>query len=81
MLLALTSASRCSEIRHLYIRFYAKPERKFGFNVIKPTKMSKANKPLPVLGFERFQDDNNICVFEILEEYIFRVKPWREKSY
>ena len=49
--------------------------------MIKPTKMSKANKPLPVLEFERFQDDNNICVFEILEEYIFRVKPWREKSY
>ena len=48
--------------------------------MIKPTKTSKANKPLPVLEFERFQDDNNACVFETLEEYIFREKAWREKS-
>ena len=80
MLLALTSASRYSKIRHLDIRFYANSERKFCFNVIKPTKMSTKNKPLPVLEFERFRDDNNICVFETLEEYIFRVKLWQEKS-
>ena len=78
MLLALTSDSRCSGIRHLDIRFYTKSERKFCFNWIKPTKTSKANKPLPV--FESFQDDNNICVFETLEEYIFRAESWREKS-
>ena len=45
MLLALTSASRCSEIRHLDNRFYTKSEGKICFNVIKPTKTSKANKP------------------------------------
>ena len=60
MLLALMSASRCSEIRHLDIRFYTKSKRKFCFNVIKPTKTTEANKPLPVLEFERFQNDNNI---------------------
>ena len=74
MLLTLTSASRCSEIRHLDIRFYTKSERKFCFSVIKPTKTSKANKLLPVLEFECFQDDNNICVFETLEEYNFLCK-------
>ena len=62
-LLPLTSASRCSEIKHLDIRFYTKSERKFCFNIIKPNKISKANKPLPVLEFERFQDVNSICVF------------------
>ena len=41
---------------------------------------SKANKHLQVIEFERFQDDNNICVFQTSEEYIFRAKPWREKS-
>ena len=47
----------------------------------KPTKMSTANKPLPVLKFERsVQDDNNICVFETLEEYTFCAKPSRQKS-
>ena len=45
MLLALRSASRYSEIRHLDFRFYTKSERKFCFNVIKPTKMSTTNKP------------------------------------
>ena len=78
--LALTSASKCSETRHLDIRFYTKSERKFCFNVIKPTKTSKANKILAVLEFERFQDDNNVCVSDSLEEYIFRAKPWHEKS-
>ena len=80
MLLALTSALRCSEIRHLDIRFYTKSERKFCFYVIKPTKTSEANKTLPVLEFERFEYVANIGVFETLEEYMFRVKPWHEKS-
>ena len=61
MLLALTSSSKCSDIRHLGIRFYTKSERKFCFNVIKPTITNTASKTLPVLKFERFQDDNNIC--------------------
>ena len=77
MLLALTSALRFSEIRHLGIRFYTKSERKFCCSVIQRTRTSKTNKPLPVLEFERFQDENNICVFETLEEYIL---PRREKS-
>ena len=80
MLLALRSTSRCSEIRQLDFRFYTKSERKFYFNVIKPTTVNTINKPLAVLDFELFQDDNNICVFETLEGYIFRAKPWREKS-
>ena len=64
MLLVLTSASRFSEVRHLSIRFYIKFERIFFFNVIKPRKTCTANKSLPVLEFERFQDDNNVCVYE-----------------
>ena len=67
MLLALTSAWKCSEIRLLNIRFYTKVERKFCFNVIKPTKIITTNKPLPVFEPER-----------ILEEYILQEKPWRE---
>ena len=74
MLLTLASDSRCSEIRHLDIKVYRKSERKFCFNGIKPTKTSKAKKPLSVFEFERFRDDNNICVFETLEEYILYCK-------
>ena len=79
LLLTSTSASKCSKIRHLDIRFYTKPEAKFYINMIKPAKTSKPNKPLPELEFERFQDDNNICVFETLEKHIFRAKLGREK--
>ena len=67
ILLALASAPKCSEINHLGIRLYKKPERKFCFNVIIPTKRSTANKPLPVLQSEQCQDDSNICVFGTLE--------------
>ena len=42
--------------------------------------MCTTNKPLPVLVLESFQDDNNICVFEVLQEYIIRANPWRKKS-
>ena len=33
-----------------------------------------------MLDLEHFQDDSNICIFETLEEYIFRAKPSCEKS-
>ena len=53
MLFALPSASRCSEMRHSDIWFYTKSERKFCLYMIKPTKLSKANKPLSMLEFSR----------------------------
>ena len=77
-LLALISASRCSEIKNCDNRFYAKYESKFCFHVIKTTKTSTIN--IPLLEFERFQDDRNIFVFQALKEYILFPKPWREKS-
>ena len=40
MLLALTSASRCSEIKNLNINSSAKSESKYGFNISKPTKLA-----------------------------------------
>ena len=79
MLLTSTSASKYSKIRYLDIRFYTKPETKFYVNMIKPAKTTKPNKPLPELEFQRFQDDNNICVFETVEKYIFRAKLGHEK--
>ena len=80
MLLALTSASRCSEIRHLDNRFYTKSEGKICFNVIKPTKTSKANKPFTSVRVWTFSRWWQYLRFLRLEEYIFRAKPWREKS-
>ena len=78
MLLALTSASRCSEIKNLDINYLAKSESKYCFNISKPTKTSKPGKPLPILEFERFESEPNICVVEALEVYIKLSKPWRE---
>ena len=78
MLLALTSASRCSEIKNLDINYLAKSESKYCFNISKPTKTSKPGKPLPILEFERFESEPNICVVEALEAYIKLSKPWRE---
>ena len=78
MLLALTSASRCSEIKNLDINYLAKSESKYCFNISKPTKTSKPGKPLPILEFERFESEPNICVVEALEAYIKLSKPWTE---
>ena len=80
MLLALASASRCSEIKNLDINYLAKSESKYCFNISKPTKTSKPGKPLPILEFERFESEPNICVVEALEAYIKLSKPWREET-
>ena len=47
-------------------------------NISKPTKNSNPGKPLPILEFERFESEPNICVVEALEAYIKLSKPWRE---
>ena len=47
LLLALKSASRCSEIKNLDINYLTKSESKYCFNIPKPTKTSKPGKPLP----------------------------------
>ena len=78
MLLALTSASRCLEIRNLDINYLTKYDSKYCFNISKPTKTSKPGKPLPILEFERFESEPNICVVEAFEAYIKLSKPWRE---
>ena len=70
MLLALTSASRCSEIKNLDINYLAKSESKYSFTISKPTKTSKTGKPLAILEFERFESEPNVCVVEALEAYI-----------
>ena len=80
MLLALTSASRCLEIRNLDINYLTKYESKYCFNISKPTKTSKPGKPLPILEFERFESEPNICVVEALEAYIKLSKPWKEET-
>ena len=56
----------------------AKSESKYCFNISKPTKTSKPGKPLPILEFERFESEPNICVVEALEAYIKLSKPWTE---
>ena len=64
MLAALASASRCSEIRHLNVSLAQDLEENFVLTWLSQPKREQfdKNKCLPVLEFELFQDDNNICV-------------------
>ena len=78
VLLTLTSASRYSEINNLDINYLAKSESKYYFNISKPTKASKPGKPLPILEFQWFESEPNICVAKALEAYIKLSKQWRE---
>ena len=48
--------------------------------MIKQAKTITTRKSLSALVSDRLQDDNSTCVFVTLEEYIFRVKLWRQKS-
>ena len=78
MLLALTSALGCSEIKNLDINYLAKSESRYCFNISNPTKTSKPGELLQILELERFESEPNICIVEALEAYIKLSKPWRE---
>ena len=75
-LLALTAASRASEITNLDIRYLNKQHTVYAFTFCKVSKSWKKGKKAPVLEFKMF-DDPSICVCRTIDMYLKRSAGWR----
>ena len=79
-LLALTSASRASEICQLDIRYLAKHTAWYSFTLAKPTKTHKPGKTFPVVKYFKFSDDLGLCVCHTIDLYLTRTEKWRKEE-
>ena len=70
MLLALTSASRASEISYLDTKIMAHNEEKYLFGFRVTTKTSRESKPRPEISYVCFPEDRQLCVVKTLDCYI-----------
>lgn len=64
ILLALTAASRGSEIALLDIRYMSRSEKTFSFAFTKLTKSWRKGQPPPSLSFRSYTEDDSLCVVE-----------------
>ena len=76
-LLALTGASRASEITALDVRFLGKGPKSYFFTFTKISKTWKKGKKAPVKEFKYFED-SSLCVCKTIDQYLERTRPWRE---
>ena len=79
-LLALTAASRASEISYLDLQFLQRHSSGYTFHIAKNTKICKPGKPRPVLTFQRFSESPKICVCTVIENYIIRTSLLRNEE-
>ena len=77
MLLALTSASRASNIHHLDIPFMSLSEEKVVFNFPKLLKTWKKGRAPPKLEIFAFEKDTDLCVIQTLKVYLDTSQEWR----
>ena len=77
MLLALTSASRASEIHQLDLKYMVKTSTFCRFTLAQPTKTQVPGKPHPVLSFYSFDENKNLCVCTTINDYLRETKSIR----
>jgi len=75
--MALTAASRGSEIAILDIRFMHKSETSITFMFNKLFKSWKKGKAPPSLVFNSFEEDKSLCVVSCLNHYLQATQSWR----
>ena len=79
-LLALTTALRASMIQYLNTEFMAKDKDRYIFHFSKLHKSWRKGQASPAITCFAFDEDKALCVVETLNEYINRLKPWRESN-
>lgn len=77
MLLALTSASRASEIWQLDLDYMIRMDSFYSFTLPRPTKVQKQGDSHTELKFYKFDDNKSLCVFRTLDAYIEETKSVR----
>jgi hypothetical protein len=80
MLLALTAASRASELQSLNTKLMTNKTDSIQFTLDKPNKTTKPGKPLPKVTFYKYDKDASLDVVNCLETYLDKTKSWRINS-
>ena len=79
-LLALTAASRCSEICILDTRYMVQGETYYRFHFSKLFKSWRKGKPAPSIEYSSYFENNKLCVVKALNQYLKVSDPWREDT-
>lgn len=80
MLLALSSAGRCSDLRALDVRYMSIKDSSIVFELAQLTKSRKKGQNPIKQTFEKFEGDPMLCVFSTITCYLERSKGWRADS-
>ncbi|KAL9957098.1 hypothetical protein ACROYT_G038697 [Oculina patagonica] len=80
ILLALSSAGRCSDLRALDVRYMSIKDSSIVFELAQLTKSRKKGQNPIKQTFEKFEDDPLLCVFSTITCYLERSKGWRADS-
>ena len=80
MLLALTSASRASNMHHLDICFMFFSEEKVVFNFPKLLKTWKKGRAPPKLEIFAFEKGTDLCVIQTLKVYLDTSQEWKDEK-
>ena len=78
MLLALSSAGRASELCMLNLKYKKHQGSSISFELRKRTKTCRPGSKIPILTFDSFDTDPNLCVVSCINEYVSRTLSWRE---
>ena len=78
VLLALTSATRASEICYLDVRYLIEHNSGYNFHFGKSTKTSKKGKPRSPIRFIPFDTNKNLCVCQHVDLYLEKTKEWHK---
>lgn len=78
MLLALSSASRASEIGQLNISYMSKQPSYYSFTLSKPTKVQKPGDPFTNIKYFKFEENEKLCVCSTLDTYLKRTESRRK---
>ena len=80
MLLALSSAGRCSDLRALDVRYMSIKDSSIVFELAQLTKSRKKGQNPIKQTFEEFEGDPMLCVFSTITCYLECSKGWRADS-
>ena len=78
ILLALTAASRSSELKFLSIQYMIRSESSYVFTFNRLFKSWRNGKSPPSLEFSSFPAETNLCVYTSLDTYLKRSSDWRK---
>ena len=79
-LLGLVSPNRGSELCELDTDLMGKSETTYLFHLVKPMKTSKQGKKNKPIEFRKFTQEEKICPYNTLEEYLRRTENFRKQS-